>query len=111
MVSHDEKTMGMLAHLLAIFSGFIGPLILYLVTKDKGKFSNENAKNALNFTISMAIYTISAVLLSFTIILMVITIPALIGLNIFALVVEIIAAIKAYEGVTYKYPLAIPFIK
>lgn len=109
MVKDDEKTMGMLAHLLAIFADFIGPLILFIVKK-KG-FAHENAKNALNFTISVMIYNLIAFVLSFTIILLVITIPAMIFLSIFALVVKIIAATKAYEGEIYIYPLAIPFIR
>ena len=30
----DECTMAMLAHLLQVFSGFIGPLIIFIVKKD-----------------------------------------------------------------------------
>ncbi|MGM5482187.1 MAG: DUF4870 domain-containing protein [Nanobdellota archaeon] len=108
-INDDEKTLGMLAHLVAIFAGFIGPLVIFLIKK-KG-FAHENAKNALNFTLSMLIYNAAAILLSFTIILMVITIPAMIGLSIFALVVKIIGAVRAYNKEVYKYPLTIPFIK
>ena len=34
---------------------------------------------------------------------------AMIGLGVFSLIVEIVGAIKAYEGKVYKYPLAIEF--
>jgi hypothetical protein len=30
----DAKTMGMLCHLLGIFTGFIGPLIIWLIKKE-----------------------------------------------------------------------------
>ena len=97
----------MLAHLLSIFTGFIAPLIFLLVNKDKKGFVYENAKNALNFHISLVIYYGICFILVF-ILIGFILLPAL---GIFALVMEIIGSIKSYEGEVYKYPLAIPFIK
>lgn len=104
-VNDDEKTLGMLAHLLGIFAGFIGPLIIFLVKK-KG-FAHENAKHALNFQISLIIYMICAFVLVFALI-GILLLPAV---SIFGLVMAIIGTIKANEGEIYKYPLAIPFIK
>jgi len=107
----DENILGMLAHLLGLFTGFMGPLILFLVTNDKkGSRSNENAKHALNFQISIIIYYIIAFALIFTIIGIVITIFLFIAIPIFSLIVEIIGSVKAYQGEVYKYPLEIPFI-
>lgn len=107
MVSHDEKVMGMLAHLLSIFTWFIGPLIILLVSKDKHKFVYKNAAHAVNFQISVTIYTIICAGL----IIVLIGLLLLPILVIFALVVEIVGSVKAYEGEVYKYPLEIPFIK
>jgi uncharacterized protein len=102
----NEKTMGMLAHLLSIFTGFIGPLVIFLVEK-KSKFVKDNAKNALNFQISMIIYVIVSVFL-FLLLIGMLLLPALI---VFALVVEIMGTVKAANGEVFKYPLAIEFIK
>jgi len=98
----------MLPHLLSIFTGFIGPLIIYIVNQDKkNKYVMGNAKHALNFQISLMIYYI----VSFVLVFVFIGILLLIALSIFALVFEIIATVKAYEGEIYKYPLEIPFIR
>lgn len=106
-ITQDQKTMGMLSHLLGLFTGFIGPLIMFLIYKEKKDFVYENAKHALNFQISLIIYMIVSG------ILMIILIGFLlaVAVGIFALVVEIIGSVRAYEGKVYKYPLEIPFIK
>lgn len=107
----DENMIGMLAHLLVIFIGFIGPLVIFLVKNDTKGNAYENAKHALNFQISLIIYYLIAVALIFTIIGIVITIIMFIALPIFALVTEIVGSVKAYQGDVYQYPLEIHFIK
>ena len=103
----EQKTLGMLAHLLGLFSYFIGPLIIFLIYKDKKDFVYENARHSLNFQISLMIY----VLISGIMILLLIGILLLWALSIFALVVIIIASVKSYQGEIYKYPLEIEFIR
>lgn len=102
----DEKTMGMLAHLLGIFSGFIGPLIIFITTKEKKGFVSENSRHALNFQISMVIYFVACFMLMFVLIGFILIFP----LMLFGFIVEIIGSVRAYEGKVYKYPLEIPFI-
>ena len=51
----EETNLAMLSHLLGIFTGFIGPLIIYLVAKEDQKFVKQNARNSLNFQISLFI--------------------------------------------------------
>ena len=53
--SPDAKTMGMLAHLLVIFTGFIGPLIIWLIKKDQSPFVNQQGKEALNWGLTLMI--------------------------------------------------------
>jgi hypothetical protein len=104
--SNDENTMGMLAHLLSIFSGFVGPLIIFLIRREQRGDGYENARHALNFRISLVIYYIAATIIIF----------GLFGILyfaiwVFSLVVAIIGTIRANQGDIYKYPLEIPFIK
>jgi len=54
----------------------------------------------------MTIYIIASVILIFV----VIGIPILIGLGIFDFIITIIAAIKANDGIKYRYPITIRFI-
>jgi len=103
----EQRTIAMLSHLLGLFAYFIGPLIIYLIYKDKKDFVYENAKHSLNFQLSLIIYyIISAVL-----VLVFIGILLLWVLGIFALVVIILASVKSYQGEVYRYPLEIEFIK
>ena len=37
-MTQDERTMAMLAHLLGIVTGFLGPLVIWLIKKDQSKF-------------------------------------------------------------------------
>ena len=115
MVSDEDKTMGMLSHLLGIFSGFIAPLVIFLTFKDMKhkQFVRDNARNALNFQISMLIYYFACFVLMISLMMVLIGflfIPIIWGLGIFALIVEIIGCVRARGGEVYKYPLTIPFI-
>ncbi|UNK41520.1 DUF4870 domain-containing protein [Luteimonas sp. S4-F44] len=106
--TQDDRTFAMLTHLSCIILGFIVPLIMWLVHKDRPDkaFVTDQAKEALNFQITLTIgYVIGMVL---TIIL----IGGLINLVlwILCLVFSIIAALKAKEGVAYRYPFALRLI-
>lgn len=105
-LSKDAKTMGMLCHLLGLI-GFIGPLIIWLIKKDENEFIDDQGKEALNWQISVIIYIIAAWLLCFVLIGFVL-LPAVGVLNI---VLLIVGAVKANDGVKYRYPICIRFIK
>ncbi len=105
--SSEDKTMGILAHILCIVGGFLAPLIIYLVKKDSSPYVTAHAKESLNFQLTFLIaYIISWVLIFFVIGL--ILIPAVIIVD---LIFIIIATIKASEGKFYKYPFSIKFVK
>jgi len=105
--SPDEKTMAMLAHLLTLFTGFIGPLIIWLIKKDDSDFVNDQGKEALNFGISITIYYFVAAL-SFLVLIGIILVPAVL---IFAIVNIIRGTIAANKGERFRYPLCIRLIK
>jgi len=97
----------MLAHLLGIFTGFIGALILWIIKKDQSAFVGENAKEALNFQITLAIGWIIAMMLT-VILIGALLFPVLIVVN---LIFCIMGAIAASKGELYKYPFAIRLVK
>jgi uncharacterized Tic20 family protein len=102
----DEKTMAILAHILALVAWFIAPLVIYLAKKDS-PYVTAHAKESLNFQLTMLIgVIISAVLM---IVLIGFLLLWLIGIA--NLVFVIIATIKASENKLYRYPIAIRFIK
>lgn len=103
----DERTMAMLAHLLGIVTGFIGPLIVWLIKKDQSAFVNDQGKEALNFQITCLILYVICFILVF--VLIGIFLMPLVGL--YWLIFTIIAGIKANGGERYRYPIAIRLIK
>lgn len=112
-ISNDERNWGMLAHILALagyllipFGNILGPLVVYLMKKDQSAFVADQARESLNFQISMTIYFMIAGVLIFVLIGMVL-LPVL---WIAGLVLTIMAAIKASSGVAYRYPLTIRLI-
>lgn len=113
-LTQDDRTWGLIAHLsaLAIFiapfiGGVLGPLIVWLIKREQSAFAGEAAKEALNFNITVAIGYVICVVLA----LAWIGIPLLIALGIYWLVLTIIAGVKASEGIQYRYPVSIRFIK
>nr|WP_259393477.1 DUF4870 domain-containing protein [Dokdonella fugitiva] len=117
--SNDDRTWALIGHLSA-FSAFItgigcviGPLIVWLVKRDTLPFAADQAKEALNFNITALI--VAAALWVVTIgtffIGALLTVP--IGLLLFVawFVLTIVAAIKANEGVAYRYPFALRLVK
>jgi hypothetical protein len=108
----DERTWAMLSHLSSLagfvipFGNIVGPLVIWSIKKDEFPLVEDQGKEALNFQISMTIYIIASVIL----ILLLVGIPLLIGLGLFDLIVTVIAAINANDGVKYRYPLCIRFV-
>lgn len=124
-VSAEERQWAMFAHLSALLGGlltsgwggsfgfFIGPLVIWLMKKDTMPFVNDQGKEALNFAITVSIICVA--LLMLTILSLgigaLLTIPLLLAVGITSLVLVIMAAIKANEGVAYRYPFAIRLVK
>ena len=108
-VPQDQKTMAMLAHGLGIVTCFVAPLIIWLMNKDKpdAAFVNDQAKEALNFQITMAIgYFASGVLM-----VILIGFFTYVAFGLVSLILGIMGAMKANEGVEYRYPFALRLIK
>ena len=103
----DARTFGMLCHLLGIFTGFLGPLIIWLIKKDQDKFVDDQGKEALNFQITFIIAWIVGVF-SLFICIGFLLLPAIAICN---LIFCIMGAVKANKGELYRYPVNLRLIK
>lgn len=103
---NDEKTWALGTHLLCLVASFIAPLIVWLVFKGRGPFLEHHAKEALNFQITVLI----AVIVSSLLMLALIGFLLLPLVGLWALIMPIIAAVKASNGQWYRYPLTVRFI-
>jgi hypothetical protein len=102
--------MAMLCHLAGFaglvgipFGNILGPLVVWLVKKQESPYVDHHGREALNFQISATIYA----LICFALVFVVIGLLLLPALAIFWLVVMVIAAIRASEGVIYRYPMTL----
>lgn len=125
VASVEERQWAMFAHLSAIAGGLltagwlgsigcvIGPLIIWQIKKDSMAFASDQAKEALNFNITIALIMLALLLVGLATlgIGFVIAAPLMAVVGIAALVFIVIAAIKSYEGVAYRYPFALRLVK
>jgi uncharacterized protein len=105
-LSQDERTWGMLCHLLGLV-GFLGPLIIWLIKKEQYRFVDQQGKESLNWQLTVLIGWVICVPLY----LIVIGALAGMALGIANLVFLIMGAVKANDGIAYKYPWRIQFFK
>jgi len=106
-VSKDSSNLAMLCHLLAILTGFVGPLIIWLIKKDSDKFVDDQGKESLNFQITVVIAFIVCGLLM-AVVIGVFLMPVVGVLN---LIFCIMGAVSASSGKAYKYPICIRLLK
>jgi uncharacterized Tic20 family protein len=102
----DQRTLAMLAHLLWVFTGPVGALVIWLIKREEGGFVEDQAKEALNFQITASIAILACCLLVLVLIGFVL-VPAV---SLASVVFAIIGAIKAHEGQRYRYPLTLRLV-
>ena len=111
--TENERTWGMLAHLSALagliiplVGNVVGPLVVSIARSDQSVFVAAHAKEALNFNISVTLAALVCTLL------MLVFVGFLLGSALFIawLVMTLIAAIRASEGVAYRYPFSLRLV-
>ncbi len=105
-LTNDEKTIGMLCHLTGLIS-IIGPIIVWLLKKDDSAFVDANGKQAINFQLSIIIYSIGSAFL----LIIGIGLVLLFAIGIFAFIMIVIASIKAANGEVFQYPMSLQLLK
>jgi len=106
-VSKDSRNMAVLCYLLAIFTTFVGPLIIWLIKKDEDSFVDDQGKEVLNFQITVILAMLAASLLS----ALCIGVPLLFAIPIADVILCVIGAVKASNGIAYRYPLCLRLLK
>ncbi len=107
-------TWGTLCHLSALlgfigvpFGHVLGPLVVWLLKKDEYPFADDQGREALNFQLSVLVYTLASLFL----ICLCVGIALLVFLQLFDLVMIVVAAVKASNGERFRYPLTLRFLK
>lgn len=103
----EQRILAILTHVLGIFTGFIGPLVIFLIADETKPFAREHAKESLNFQITIALAAIVSAFLT----LILIGILGFIAIGIMNLVFSIMAAVAASNNQGYRYPVSFRFIR
>jgi len=106
LTPEQDVQWGSFAHLGGVL-GFLPSLIIWLVFKDRGAFTNTEAKEALNFQITL----IFGYLISWILVIVFIGAILVWAVWIVGVVFSIIAFLQAKDGKHYRYPFAIRLIK
>src|SRR6185437_11562779 len=107
--TNDERILGVLSHILAIVPGvgILGPLVIWLLKKDQYQFVEANARESLNFQLTIIIgWIISGILV--VVFIGWLLFGVLACLNV---VLVIVATVKASENMIYRYPISLRLIK
>ncbi|MGV8977385.1 MAG: DUF4870 domain-containing protein [Cellulomonas sp.] len=103
----DQRMWSVFAHIGGVFVSFLVPLVILLVFKGRGAFVEDQAKEALNWQITLAIAYVVGGILTIVLIGVVILLAALVCAVVFA----IMAAIASNRGELYRYPFTLRLVK
>ncbi|BDZ46636.1 DUF4870 domain-containing protein [Naasia aerilata] len=117
----EDRQWAMWSHIggvaILFWAGWLPPLILWLVFKDRGSLTRQEAKESLNFqltlTAALLVNAILGVILGIVTLGFWFLVQTLIhwAIVIVGVVFSIIAGVRVNGGGTYRYPFAIRFIK
>jgi hypothetical protein len=103
----DRKMWAMLAHLGGIILGFIAPLIVWAMYKDRDEFLKDQSTEALNFQITILIAYVASYVLMMVFIGFLTWMAAFIVNIVFC----VIGGMAANKGERYRYPFALRLVK
>lgn len=117
------QTFCVAVHIIALFTGFIGPLLILLFSQRD--LARQHSRAAFNWQISLTIYILIPILFLFlfpresqSAALLNVFLFSIIGISILVLIlllydiiVCVIAASKASQGIVWRYPLSLPILK
>ncbi len=102
----EEKMWAIGAHLGGLFLGFIAPLLVYLVFKDRSAFLNRTGKESLNFQLTLLV----GYLISFVLMFVLIGFVTFFVIWVGGIVLMILATVRVASFEDYRYPVNIRFL-
>ena len=109
----EERQWAMFAHLGTFSSmfvplgNFIVPIVIWQLKKHESDFVVEQAKESLNFQITLVVYALLSIVLCFIFI----GFFLIFALVIFGLIMVIIGGVKANDGDDFRYPMTLRLFK
>lgn len=103
---NDDKNIATITHLGGILFSFVPALIVWLLKKDDSEYIAAQAKEALNFQVTMLL----AQFVAYVLIVILVGFLLLAIIWVINIVLCIIAAISTSKGENYRYPFTLRLI-
>ncbi|WP_062378545.1 DUF4870 domain-containing protein [Demequina pelophila] len=121
MLESTARTIAMLVHLSAILAtvlsggllSFLAPLIIWLLYRERSALVDFHGKAQLNLQLTLLTVVVGGTVLGIATVLFgfILTVPLMIAYAVYAIVMAIIAAVRANRGEYYAIPLVIPYVR
>jgi len=116
--SADDRTIAVLAHLSPIIAlvlsagwlSFLGPLIAWLIWRDRGGLVRTAAATSFNFNVTIWLAMVIGWICVFTIILIPVALILFFVPGILQVIFSILGAMKASRGEAFRYPFQVPIL-
>lgn len=109
----ERDTYAMLLH-VSYFAGYVVPvagwvlpIVMWIAAKDQDEAIDRHGRIVINWMISSLIYGVLFGIL----VIVLIGIPLLFALGICVVLFPILGAVRANDGVVWRYPFSIPFLR
>lgn len=95
---------------VAPVAGYVAPILIWLIKRDEFPEIDRHGRNAVNWIITQVALGALSVILWFTIILIPVAWLLGIALYLLGIAFPIVAALRAKEGIAWRYPFTLPLM-
>lgn len=106
----EDRQWATVAHFGA-FLGFVPSLVIFVVFRSRGPFTEQESKEALNFTLPLTIVAIATNILAFLPVMGAIFGVVAVLLWLFMTISGVVAGIEVNKGRPYRYPFNLRIIR
>lgn len=115
----DDRALAVLAHLSPLialvlsagFLSFLGPLLVWLIWRERGELVRNASASAFNFNLTVWLASIIAWICVFTVVLIPLAIVLWAVAGVAQIALSILGAVRANKGVVYRYPFQVPVLR
>ena len=117
MAPDQQRLWATLGHLSPMVTGLFGPLVLFLVLKDRGSFVRHHSAEALNLQITLTLVSLAGTVVSVMLAVVtfglagIVLVPIAAAFGLVVVVLQVLAAVRANQGLDCRYPLTLRLVR
>ena len=117
MAPDHQRLWATLGHLSPLVTSLFGPLVLFLVLKDRGSFVRHHSAEALNLQITLTLLSLGGTVVGIALAVVtfglagIVVVPAAALLGVVVVVLQVLAAARAHQGLDCRYPFTLRVVR